>query len=69
MVTTLFFVFISILVIGICAAVANVSAFSLDGNFRRKFVIHAICAGVCAIGALGAGITGTIWIVGKLSHG
>lgn len=72
MVSTLFFVFIGILVFSICAAGANMASISVENmhdKFSRKFVIHCICAGLASLSGLGAMITGIVWIVGKFSHG
>lgn len=67
-VTTLFFIFLAILVIGIVGAVANLF-FSLKSNsdIENMFFGHLIFMLIYVAGLIGCLITGVIWVVNKLS--
>lgn len=62
--STLFFIFLAILVVGLIGAVANMIAIS-KGKLEMKdgFFAHAILVGVVSIGGLGSLISGVIWAI------
>ena len=71
MVTTLFFVFLGIMVLGYIGIIVNfigMAATMHKGGFNLFFLIAWVLAIICIpIGKLGAIITGIIWIVQTLS--
>lgn len=70
-ISTLFFIFLAVMVLGILAAIINfIVAARKMGNgvgigniFGNMFIAHLISAFFYVIGGLGSLITGVIWII------
>lgn len=71
-ISTLFFIFLSVCVIGIIGAVLNIwhgatKAFEHGAsNLKGLFTIHLVCGLFYVLGGLGALITGIVWLVQTL---
>lgn len=67
-VSTLFFIFIGILIIGVIGALLNFlrvtrDPFNSDSGFSSVFFWHVILALLCSLSGLGALISGVVWVV------
>ena len=63
-ISTLFFIFLTVAVLGFLAAIVNMACAFKGGDLKTKtFITHFICGAFYVLGSLGAFITGIMWIV------
>tara|TARA_R110000824_G_scaffold12226_5_gene53507 strand:- start:3362 stop:3583 length:222 start_codon:yes stop_codon:yes gene_type:complete len=72
MVTTLFFVFVGVLVLGVIVCISNFAKMfnnptDMLSKGGSKIATHLVSGGIAGIGSLGMTITGIIWLVGKFA--